>query len=295
MDRGVAGPVQATAFLAAACRAAETARPRPRLRDELAGRFVAARPPDQPGYQGLLAAGGDEVVARTVLLDELLLAALPAAAGPAPVLVSLGAGFCTRPYRLDLSACRQVVEVDAAPVLAVKERVLAGRQPTCPVRRVALDLRDRAGLARLLAGLAGPAGPPAGLPGGSAPVLVVTEGVLPYLPPAGIGELAGTLVAALGAARWLTDLLSVESARGMAQLARSAGAPVEVSGLASLAPFERHGWVVTDYRILPVARRGPVGRLPATAPQPASHQVVDGVVALHHRPAPAPPVPEPGR
>jgi methyltransferase (TIGR00027 family) len=277
MDSGVAGPVQATAFLAAACRAAENTRPRPRLRDELAGRFVAARPPDQPGYRGLLAAGGDEVVARTVLLDELLLAALSTAAGPAPVLVSLGAGFCTRPYRLDLSACRQVVEVDAGPVLAVKERVLAGREPTCPVRRVALDLRDRAGLARLLAELAGPA-----------PVLVVTEGVLPYLPPAGIGELASTLVAALGQARWLTDLLSVESARGMAQLARSVGAPVEVSGLASLAPFERHGWVVTDYRILPAARRGPVGRLPAAAPQPASHRVVDGVVALHHRPASIP-------
>jgi hypothetical protein len=81
---------------------------------------------------------------------------------------------------------------------------------------------------------------------------------------------------------WLADVVSSGSAAGMTQLARAANAGLALSGLDTLAPLEGSGWVTTDYRILPVARRQPPG-WPAARPRQTSHQVVDGVLALRRR------------
>lgn len=269
---GAEPAVQATAYLAAACRAADAARGG-RLQDPYAARFAAAQPAGQPAYRTLLDAGGAEVVARTLLVDALVRDCLTH--GPAPVVVNLGAGFCTRPYRLDLSAAVQVVELDAAPVLAVKDDLLAGETASVPVVRTPVDVRDRGALAEALGVHCR----------GADRVVVVSEGLLPYLPPADVSALAHTLSGALpGTAHppsWLTDVVSQGSARAMAQLARTAGAEVVLHGLATLAPLEEAGWVPADYRILPTPRRGPPGSYGGRAGAgPASAQVVDGVVAL---------------
>lgn len=260
--------VQATAFLAAACRAAELQRPAPRVRDELAPRFVAARPDHLPDYGGLLAAGGDEVVTRTALLDAALVETVAASPSP-PVVVNLGAGFCTRPYRLDLSACPLVLELDAPPVLRLKTELVADQPASCPVERIGLDLRDGRALAAALAARCADA----------AEVVVLSEGLLPYLSSEAVTTLAATLAGALRSATWLTDVVSVESALGMTELARGTGAGLTVYGLDSLAPLQDGGWQAVDYRILPVARR----TVPAGPRRPgarASHRVVDGVVVL---------------
>jgi O-methyltransferase involved in polyketide biosynthesis len=245
--------VSGTAYLAAACRAAS-----PRIRDPYARLFTR----DDPALDRLLAAGGDEVVVRTGLLDEVFVAAV--ADRDRPVVLNLGAGFCTRPYRLDLSGCSLVVEVDAAPILAEKERILAPYPPTCPVSRVPGDVRDRASLLSCLNEVDVAA----------RPFVVVTEGLLPYLSAVEIGALAGSLREALGDAVWLTDLVSVASARGMARLAGQSTADLTLYGLATLEPFEDNGWSCVDYRILPFARAATTGA--------SSRQVVDGVVVLRH-------------
>ncbi|GIG56450.1 hypothetical protein Lfu02_08220 [Longispora fulva] len=238
---GVERAVRDTALLAAAFRAAEARRPRPRLTDPYARLFLA----DGPGHPGALRAGGEQVVERTRIVDGLL------DAHPGTI-VNLGAGYCARPYRLDLAG-RPVVELDSAQVIATKERVLAGHTPRGPVRRIGLDLRDHDALARALATVDG------------APVLV-TEGVLPYLPADGIAALARVL--ARPGAVWLTDVVTVTSARAMAAVAPG----LTVYGLDSLTPFEDAGWTVTDYRPLPVP--GPF------RPGAGSRDVVDGVLAL---------------
>jgi len=268
---GVADAVQATAYLAAACRAREAARAQPRLTDPYAARFASLA--DQPALHRLASSAGEEVVARTVLLDRLLGSAL--SQWEQPLVVNLGAGFCTRPYRLDLSACRLVLEVDAAPVLAVKERVLAEEKASCPVIRSPGDVTRLPELVDLLAAHGA----------GDGPTVVLTEGLLPYLPEAAVTQLAEALAGALPEAIWLADVVSTSSAAGMAQLARTAGAAVPLYGLDSLAGCEAHGWQVVDYRILPVARRGPLG-VPGRGGGPVSSQVVDGVVALRHPRAP---------
>lgn len=262
---GVAEAVQATAYVAAACRAEESRQSAPRLVDPFAELFAPAPADARPApaaLRGLLAAGRDEVVARTAGIDRALRDAL--ASGPAPVVLNLGAGFCTRPYRLDLSGCRLVVECDAAPVVARKDRLLATHRPSCPVVRVAADLRDGRQLARLLAGVER-----------GDPFVVVTEGLLVYLSPTEVGALARGLAAAPGPAWWLADVVSPESARAMAVVAGRAGAGVTLHGLESLAPFEAAGWAVADYRILPVTRRAP-GTFSGAAPGGAFSRAAPG-------------------
>jgi methyltransferase (TIGR00027 family) len=274
MGIGVDASIQDTAYLAAACRAAETAKTNPRIRDEYAALFV-----DEDGAAGarqrVLAAGGDEVVARTVLIDELLAAEI--ATGGPRLVVNLGAGFCARPYRLDLRGCALVAEFDAAAVLDVKERVLAPHRSSCPVRRTPVDVRDRERLADGLAATVREAG--------AASTVVISEGLTPYLSGPDLAALAATLAGVLGDAVWLTDVVSPSSAQAMATLAQQAGAPVRLYGVASLESFEDSGWSCVDYRILDVPRRSAV---PAGAGRPigsagSSRQVVDGVLALRHR------------
>lgn len=254
--------VQATAYAAAACRAAETRSARPRLNDPLAALFT----PDGAAAQvaALADAGREEVVGRTVLIDTMLAEALTRFPGAA--VVNLGAGYCTRPYRVALP-CREVVEADDPALLALKERALREHEPHCPVRRVGLDVRDSAALAALLTSV-----------GAGGPVVVVTEGLLVYLAPEQVRALAGTLAGVPDVAGWVADVVGADSARQMATVAARVPGGLRLYGLDSLAPLEEPGWRVAAYRALPVAR-------PRFGPSPVGHAaasraVVDGVLGL---------------
>jgi len=255
----VAEAVQSTAFVAAACRALETGRPHPRLRDEYAGRFVAAQEAGQTTRARITDAGTDEVVQRSRLLDAALIQAV--SRQDDQVVLNLGAGFCARPYRLDLSGCRKVVECDAEAVMEVKNRVLADARPSCPVERVVADVRSDLDL--VLAAC------------GDGPVIVLSEGLLVYLSRLELSALATTLATAAQVRSWLADVVSESSAQGMRRVAAQAGARVILHGMASLDEVETTGWRCVDYRILPTPRRG---GLAGTGAGAASRQVVDGVV-----------------
>ncbi len=234
--------VQATAYLAAAGRAGI---------DPYARLFLDGL---GPAELDLAARGRGEVVARTHLMDSMLLGLLHQT--PGLTVVNLGAGLCARPYRLDLSACRETIEIDASPVLAFKDSILSGYQASCPVRRI-------------------PGGTTT-LPQLAVPAVVLTEGLLVYLSAAELAALAVTLAALPGRVDWLADIVSADSAAAMAALAAQAATPLPLSGLDSLAVFEQAGWQVHDYRPLPVSR--------PTRPGRSSRDIVDGVLHLH-RPA----------
>ncbi|BCB75555.1 class I SAM-dependent methyltransferase [Phytohabitans flavus] len=256
--------VQATAYAAAACRAAESRRPNPRLSDPFAELFAPSGADAQVAR--LADAGVDEVVGRTVLIDKMLVAALDR--WPGAAVVNLGAGFCTRPYRLDLSGFRELVEADDPAVVELKTRVLRGRQPSCPVRRVGLDVRDETALTAVLDEA-----------GHSGAVIVVTEGLLVYLPAVAVTALAGTLARRPAVVHWLADIVSEGSAKQMQAIAQRVPGGLALFGIDSLAPLEAPGWQVVGYRALPVSRPryGP-------ATGTSSRALVDGVVALdrHH-------------
>jgi O-methyltransferase involved in polyketide biosynthesis len=229
--------VEATAFVAAACRAEI---------DPFARLFASGL---DPALRPLVASGREEVAARTRMIDLLLLKVLPGR--PDWTVINLGAGLCCRPYRLDLTACREVIEIDSAAIIDIKG-ILAGYEASCPVRRLPGDVRA--------------------LPELAAPAIVITEGLLVYLTETELRALATRLAALPGPVVWLADVVSRESAEAMGAIA---GAGLKLSGLDSLEVFESAGWEVTDYRPLLISRR-------FSAPR-TSHSVVDGVIELTKR------------
>jgi methyltransferase (TIGR00027 family) len=236
--------VSDTAYLVAAVRARESARPDALFHDRLAGRLAGER---GGGILARLPAAfmsGWTVVIRTVVIDAFI---RDAVAGGVDVVVNLGAGFDTRPYRMDLPAHTRWIEVDYPEVLAAKDAALADAQADAPVRcrleRVGLDLTDRAALRDLLARAAR----------GSQAVLVLTEGVVPYLSLDDAGALADDLAACEAVQEWIIDYFSDASRRYRRRRNRSGflqNAPFRFDPDDWFGFFAAHGWRPREVRYL---------------------------------------------
>ena len=170
--------VGGTGLTVAGIRAAETERADRLFADPLAGAFVAAAgtPPGQAtGRQAV--ALRLWVVARTVFLDELVLAAC---ADGARQVALLGAGFDTRAFRLPWPPGVRCFELDTPDVLDAKEQVLAAQRavPGCQRITVPGSLLDDWPAALRSAGLRP-----------DQPTAWVAEGLLVYLSPDDVDEL----------------------------------------------------------------------------------------------------------
>jgi methyltransferase (TIGR00027 family) len=186
--------VSDTAILVAGCRAVEAERADGLVRDPYAARLAGER-----GIAMFKALRHPEVMSfgigmRTRFIDDLIMDAL--ASGPLSAVVSLGSGLDTRPWRLDLPAELRWIEVDFAPMLDYKDRLLAAAEPRCRRERLALDVNDPAQRARLWEAL------------GSAPALMITEGLLMYLPAGTVQSLASETSAHSGVVHWITDIVT---------------------------------------------------------------------------------------
>lgn len=234
--RGVIGRMSSvadTAFLVAAFRARETARPDALFVDPLAARLAGERGAammEAVAHLGEVA--GWSTVVRTVLIDRFLEEAI---AGGIKAVLNLGAGLDTRPYRMRLPSSLLWFEVDLAPVIEHKETVLANESPRCRLRRVALDIVDTAARHELLASVCTE----------QSSVLVLAEGVFPYLQPDDVARILDDLRARPAIQNLIVDYLSPELMR-----ARS----VTTTGHSSMpfVPedwhgfFAAHGWKVAQ-------------------------------------------------
>ncbi|HLS76836.1 MAG TPA: SAM-dependent methyltransferase [Nocardia sp.] len=119
-------------------------------------------------------------VVRTKLLDELVLEAL---AHGCDRVINLGAGLDTRPFRLDLPAELSWHEADLAPMVAYKTERLAEHTPRCRWHTHTLDVTDTAACTGFLDEATE----------GARSALVLTEGLLPYLPAERVRALAEAL------------------------------------------------------------------------------------------------------
>jgi methyltransferase (TIGR00027 family) len=132
---------------------------------------------------------------RTCIIDAYIHESL---AQGVTQIVNLGAGLDTRPYRMDLPASLQWVEVDIPKIIDLKESVLVTETPRCRLERIRLDLAHRPARARLFADL-----------NARAPkTLIITEGVVPYLTNDQVGSLADDLRAQEHFALWIVDYFS---------------------------------------------------------------------------------------
>jgi len=187
--------VSDTARWVAYFRARETERPDALFRDPYAARLAGEH---GSSIANTLADGNKHEwawVARTYLFDRFLSQAIQAGAD---LVLNLAAGLDARPYRMDLPATLQWVEVDFPEIIAYKEDILANEKPRCELERVALDLSDEPSRAKLFADLNSRA----------AKIVVATEGLLIYFSTEEVASLSKALAVEDHVRDWVIDLAS---------------------------------------------------------------------------------------
>ncbi|MEO6081265.1 MAG: SAM-dependent methyltransferase [Steroidobacteraceae bacterium] len=225
--------VSDTAIWVAQYRARESARPDAIFRDPLAKVLTGERGEQIARSFGAASRYTEwSVVARTVLIDEFITEAVK---DGVDAVLNLGAGLDTRPYRMELPVSLQWVEADFPHMVAYKQQMLQAHKPQCRLQWTGLDLSDPTARRRLLARVAP----------GAKKILVLTEGVIPYLTEDQVAELAKDLRVRTQFAFWLAEYFSPQVYRYLRATARSrqmANAPFRFFPADWQAFFSDHGW-----------------------------------------------------
>jgi methyltransferase (TIGR00027 family) len=109
--------------------------------------------------------------------------------------LNLGAGLDTRPYRMKLPKDLKWIEADHATILDYKTQTLRSFTPNCALERFAIDVSNREKANSFYKNVASR----------FKKVLVITEGVIPYLEPMQAKNLADDLVSYSSFHFWIQD------------------------------------------------------------------------------------------
>ena len=229
--------VSDTALMVAACRALETARADGLVRDPFAEKLAGPRGDailrGITGWQ-LMCFG---IGVRTRFLDDLVLDTV--ARENIQVVLSVGAGLDTRPWRLLLPPALLWIEADLPDMLAYKTRAMEADEPHCRLERISADVTHPAQRNALFAAASG------------LPALMITEGLLMYLAGADVEALAAD-AARHGIRRWLLDSSSLDLARRMGwdagRSVENVRAPGHLQGAALLDAVRSNGWTQLCFR-----------------------------------------------
>ncbi len=185
--------VSDTSYWVAYYRAKESERPDAMFRDPLAKILVGERGKRIAESMADLGRHTEwAVISRTVIIDEFIQELI--SEGVTAVL-NIGAGLDTRPYRMNLPATLEWIEADYPHIVAKKNELLANEKAVCRLTRVAVDLADAEQRRKFLSASAP----------GAAKVLVITEGVMPYLGAEQVTDLARDLLTQSRYAYWITE------------------------------------------------------------------------------------------
>jgi methyltransferase (TIGR00027 family) len=246
--------VSDTARWVAAHRAQESERTDALFHDRLAARLSGERGRAMAAYAEKHKSGAWTVVARTRLIDDLVLAA---ATGDCDCVLNLAAGLDTRPYRLALPGSMHWIEADLPAVVKYKGELLKGEKARCQLTRVAVDLSDTAARRAFLDACFA----------GARRVLVLSEGLLCYLSESTVRELATDLQHQAAVKTWVFDLLSPAVKARLSKTLNNdiASAPLQFAPPQGVAYFEALGWHLSSvqsifraaarYRRLPLPMR----------------------------------------
>lgn len=268
-----------TAHWVALYRAEETERPDALFRDPFARRLAGERAAAIAAMSPFARKASWSFVARTLLFDEFIAREIR---DGADVVVNLAAGLDARPYRMDVPASLKWFEIDVAPIIEHKTRVLADERPRCAVERIALDLADE-GARKGVFERIGRAGKRA---------VILSEGLLVYLTEERVASLGRDLAAQGSFQRWIIDLgtpgLLKMLRKRMGAHMRGGSTELKFAPREWTAFFERCGWKELEKRsLLKAARRAkrlpfPLGPL-ALFPDPKTpppNRPWGGVVVL---------------
>lgn len=139
------------------------------------------------------------VVIRTTIIDQFILK-LISEKGINRV-INLGAGLDTRPYRLVFPENFQWVEVDFDKIISFKNDILKKEIPKCNLKRISLDLSLESSREELLKTIEIQS---------NDKILILTEGVVPYLKNEDVASLAKWLHQQPSIHFWITEYYSPE-------------------------------------------------------------------------------------
>jgi methyltransferase (TIGR00027 family) len=230
--------VSDTAFWVAHYRGVEGQRSDPLFSDPLAARLAGEHGQQIAREMPGAAMTGWAVAIRTRLIDDYIRHAI---AEGVDTVLNLGAGLDTRPYRMDLPASLQWIEADFPKVIDFKSERLASDTPRCRLSRVKIDLSDAAQRRQVLADVDASAGK----------LLILTEGVVPYLETEAVGALADELLGLKSARYWIVDYFSPAVHRMRRRTRRRmANAPFKFHPADWFGFFAEHGWKCAEMRYL---------------------------------------------
>lgn len=226
-----------TARWSAVFRARETERPDPLFRDPFARRLAGDRGEEIAKATPFHEKNSWSWVTRTYLFDKIISQQI---AQGADMVVNLAAGLDARPYRMTLPPSLKWVEVDLPDIMDYKESLLKDEKPVCALERVRADLADvetrRALFSRLNAEARN--------------ALVVSEGLLIYLPANQVAAFAEDLRSCPAFRPWTFDIASPPLLKMLQknthQQFGSEVAPLQFAPEDGPNFFTRHGWKVLE-------------------------------------------------
>jgi methyltransferase (TIGR00027 family) len=252
MDEPLIRDVSDTARWMAVYRARETEREDAVFRDPYARALAGERGEAIANALTFADENAWSFVARTHLFDRFVSRLVKHGAD---MIVNLAAGLDTRPYRLELPASLPWIEVDLPDILDYKEEILGDAKPACALERVRLDLSNEDGRRGLFADLGRRA----------KHIAVISEGLVIYLMPDAVAELARDLARPPAVQHWALDLASPGLVELMKQSAgtvmNEAGAPFLFAPPEGPPFFAAHGWQPIEVRSL-LKTAAKLGRLP---------------------------------
>lgn len=199
--------VSDTALMVAACRAIETEREDGQVRDPFAARLAGERGMAFARSGPFLDMVSFAVGFRARIMDELILEIVQS--GQIETVVNLGAGLDTRPWRLDVPPTLRWIEADFEGILEYKHSRMASETPRCKLERFPADLASPESRTRLFERV------------GSGLALMITEGLLMYLPKAVLMAIATQAPRLSGVKHWLLDAASLDNFRRITGGARN--------------------------------------------------------------------------
>ena len=174
------------------------------------------------------------MIVRTAVMDELLLDLI--ANENIDTVVNLAAGLDARPWRLELPSLLRWVDVDLPDILRYKSETIGDTPPHCRYEAIHADLTDAETRQNVLGKLADE----------SQRAVILCEGLLIYLTPDQVGNLARDLHAAEKFLWWIIDLgtprLLTIMNRSWGKSANAANAPFQFAPAEGTKFFEKFGW-----------------------------------------------------
>ena len=231
--------VSDTARWVAFYRAMESERPDAIFHDPFARRLAGAQGESIVRTMPQGASVAWAMIVRTKVFDEIIMRLIGDTGVDA--VLNLAAGLDARVYRLPLPPNLRWFDVDFPDMIAYKTTELRDAKPACIYEGVGLDLADAAARGRLFDRVHS----------SSKRVLVVSEGLLIYLPTDGVAGLARDLAARQSFSYWLADIASPMLLKYMNRSwgrrltegrARFQFAPAE-----GVRFFEPHGWRAAEF------------------------------------------------